>query len=244
MDARWLLVYDNADDVSPGELSPYLPSSEKEHHILITTRNTGFRRVARVLRPGKFDETEAKEFLQNRSGRQDEQGSGALAHAAAYVEETGAGFADYLAYFENQRQALWAESEPPEAYPQTVATTWALSLDQIEDQAAIQLLKLCSFLAAEDIPLSLLQEAAGHEDLAMPDALREALENPLALNKTIASLGRYSLLERTGDSLAMHRLVQAVMRDRLGDEQAAEWAVAAGARRCRSGLCRPAQRGT
>src|SRR5262249_6704593 len=49
----------------------------------------------------------------------------------------------------------------------------------------------------------------------------------LAFDEVIAALRRYSLLEVEYDALRVHRLVQAVARDRLGEEARAVWAAVA-----------------
>jgi hypothetical protein len=60
----------------------------------------------------------------------------------------------------------------------------------------------------------------------LPDPLPIAAA-PIALNKTIAALSRYSLLARKEKLLAVHRLVQTVARDRMAGEEASAWAEAA-----------------
>lgn len=54
--------------------------------------------------------------------------------------------------------------------------------------------------------------------------LKSLLGDPLSLNRTLLPLMRYSLIERVEDSLTVHRLVQAVVRDRLNDESKKKWA--------------------
>ena len=49
----------------------------------------------------------------------------------------------------------------------------------------------------------------------------------MAFNDALAVLRRYSLMEVTDDALAVHRLVQAVVRDRLDEEGKKQWAGAA-----------------
>ena len=49
----------------------------------------------------------------------------------------------------------------------------------------------------------------------------------MALNDALAVLRRYSLMEVADEALAVHRLVQAVVRDRLIRKAREQWAVAA-----------------
>ncbi len=57
----------------------------------------------------------------------------------------------------------------------------------------------------------------------LPEVLVKVVKNSLELEDAIASLLRYSLIERRGDDLAIHRVMQDVARDRLGQERAEEW---------------------
>jgi hypothetical protein len=132
--------------------------------------------------------------------------------------------AEYLAYFRTQWQELWEHIAAPDGYHATVTTTWEISLNKArETEGAADLLNLCCFLAPDDIPLDLL---ADHAE-SLPEALAAVVVNKLKLNRAVGALARYSLLERDGDMLSVHRLVQAVARERMGKEQAKDWVEAA-----------------
>lgn len=113
----------------------------------------------------------------------------------------------------------------PEDYPRTVATTLRLSIDRIdgEHHEAAGLLRLCAFLAPNDIPVRALQAGAD----ALPDDLRSALMDDVEFDRTVAGLRRYSLVDRKGDGLHVHPLVQAMIRESLSPDLAAAWASAA-----------------
>ena len=53
------------------------------------------------------------------------------------------------------------------------------------------------------------------------------MTNPIALDDLIDVLRRYSLIEINNETLTLHRLVQAIVRDRLIEEQRKAWAEAA-----------------
>jgi tetratricopeptide (TPR) repeat protein len=89
--------------------------------------------------------------------------------------------------------------------------------------AAADLLRLCAFLAPDDIPIGVLQGGARE----MPDPLRGALADDLELDRTVAALHRFSLVERSGDGLRVHRLVQAVVREPLEHDERDGWLAAA-----------------
>lgn len=146
----------------------------------------------------------------------------ALEQAAAYLEETGTSVRDYLRLLgEGELLGLGELTD----HPDTVASTWALSLAraQTEAPAAKDLLALCAFLAADDIPRTLPVE---HAQL-LPEPLKEAATDRLAYNRVVGALGRYSLLTASQDSLAVHRLVQAWVRATLDQHTQRHWAAVA-----------------
>ena len=61
----------------------------------------------------------------------------------------------------------------------------------------------------------------------LPEPLAATATDRLAMNRAIKVLRRYSLIEVTADTLSVHRLVQAVVRDRLSEEDEKRWAEAA-----------------
>ena len=94
---------------------------------------------------------------------------------------------------------------------------------QREQPAAADLLHLCAFLAPDDIPRDLIRDGREH----LPETMVAAVTDLLTFDEAIAALRRYSLLEVEHDALRVHRLVQMVARDRLGEEARAAWAAVA-----------------
>jgi tetratricopeptide (TPR) repeat protein len=105
-----------------------------------------------------------------------------------------------------------------------VATTWSLALQQVErDQpAAIELMRMCALLAADAIPEELVIEGAPF----LGPVLQPVAADRNKLNEALAALLKYSLLRRDGmtHTLAIHRLVQAVILDELDEETQRLWA--------------------
>jgi tetratricopeptide (TPR) repeat protein len=228
---RWLLVFDNAEQ--PQDLQGFLPRLD-EGHVLVTSRNPIWGRVAAPLRVDVLDPPEATAFLLRRTGDADRVAAGdlagelgglplALEQAAAYCEQTSLPLTDYLARYRRDYARLLATGAP-EDYPATVATTWRLNVERAAQAspAALPVLRLAAFLAPEAIPPSLL----GADRAAVPAELAAAATDEFALDEAVGALYRYSLLTRDQDGLRLHRLVQAIVRADLADQQPAWTAMA------------------
>jgi tetratricopeptide (TPR) repeat protein len=228
---RWLLIFDNIPDRE--QLVPYLPQGDGR--VLVTSRSPVWGGIARSVKVDTFSRTESLAFLTRRTGTHDEATAGELAEelgdlplaleqAAAYLEQTGMPLADYLELFRRRREELLKLGEPT-AYQGTVDTTWQLAIEQVATiklggKGGIALLRLCAFLAPEAIPPDLF---TGHPDL-LYTKLGRAARDELALQNAVAVLYRYSLVDRDGAGLRMHRLVQAVVRTRLAPQGRDAWA--------------------
>jgi len=112
---------------------------------------------------------------------------------------------------------------PATDYPATVATTWDISFQAVAAQspASVTLLNLLAFFAPEPIPREVVLRGIEH---AAKDALRTT---HYALDQAVIPLRRYSLIQATPETLAMHRLVQMIVRDRLNDDERKTFARAA-----------------
>jgi tetratricopeptide (TPR) repeat protein len=224
----WLLVFDNAED--PSQVDRFLPAGSGGH-VLVTSRNPAFGQLGTKIEVAVLPAEEAVAFLLARSGDSDQVAARelagelgglplALAQAAAYCEQTSLDLAGYLARYRSRRRELLARGALA-GYPETVATTWRLNLEQVQlgTPAAVDLLRLCAFLAPA-IPLELLTAAPA----VLPTALARVVADELATDELVAALHRFSLVRRGRSGLAVHRLVQAVVRDSLNREQASMWA--------------------
>ncbi len=229
----WLLIFDNAVDKK--HVAPYLPQGAAGH-VLITTRSQVWQGVAAALSVKTWERTESVAFLEQFKTAKDPAGADAVAHAlgdlplalaqaAAYMDETVTSYADYLNLFNTRRAALWGQQPPPDSYPDTVGTTWTLSMEGAAKAApgAAELMNLCAYLAPDDIPRDMLRDGSEH----VPEPLRTVLSDPLRMNAVVAALRRYSLLEVRDDAFDMHRLVQAVVQDRLDPDARKTWCEAA-----------------
>ncbi len=177
----------------------------------------------------------------------------ALAQASTYIASTGTTLTGYTALFESRRDELWQQEKPPEAYPATVAVTWSLAIEEMakESPESESLLYLLAYMAPEAVSRNLLLEGAEHlcdgrkaksSNVLVslyqrirsifggdrkPVSLRNMVKDEVAWNRGLAAFRRYGLVEVTEAGLLVHRLVQAVTRDRLAAAERLAWAAAA-----------------
>src|SRR5262249_39300496 len=140
----------------------------------------------------------------------------ALEQAGAFIAQTKViTLSRYLELFTQQSLKLLGRGRQ-QSYRHTVDTTWDLSLQRLpqETPAATGVLTWLAFRAPDDLPWQLL---ASHAD-ELPDALRAAAGDEVALAETIGALRRYSLIKVAGDGLSAHRLLQAVIREDLDSD--------------------------
>ena len=142
----------------------------------------------------------------------------AVAQAAGFMAETGMAAAEYLGLLRTQAGRLLAEGAPG-SYPRSLAAATQLIADRLDrdDPAAAQLASVCAFLGPEPIPEDLFTGAPG----GLPGDLAARAADPLAWRQTLAQLTRQSLARVDQRGLVMHRLTQAILRDRLPPAQAA-----------------------
>jgi tetratricopeptide (TPR) repeat protein len=229
----WLLIFDNAPE--PAAVTPYLPR-RVGGQILITSRYLGWGGAARSVTVPTFPRDESVRFLLDRTQQADAEAAAALAaevgdlpialaQAAGYLDATGITLVGYLARWRTHRAELLGRGHEGLDYLDTVATTWEVAFQalQAREPAAADLLCLCAYLAPEAIPPRLLRDSSE----VLPERLAAAVADDLAWDTVIAALRRYALVETAEPTLAVHRLVQAVTRDRLAEDDRRTWAAAA-----------------
>ena len=241
----YLLILDNADDLALAR--EFLPPSVSGH-ILLTTRAQSTGRFAQRVEVNVLPIEQGIEFLLRRAGilppnamleqatEQDKHVAQeiceelgrlplALDQAGAYIDETQSSLQEYLALYKMEHMALLKErGEEHSDHPEGVTTTWSLSFHRVEekDPAAADLLRVCAFLAPDAIPETIIIQ--GGKQLG--PQLRTFAKDPLALKNAIGVLGAYSLLRRdaSAQTLSVHRLVQAVLKDQMKEKQQKQWA--------------------
>ncbi len=230
---KWLLVFDNAKDRA--YVRNYIPQGQMGH-VLITSRNANWLGTATPLDVKVLKRPESVDLLLKRTGYADREAADTLAdalgdlplaleQAGAYMDATRRSLPDYLKMFTARKNELWDRAGPPPDYPDTVATTWNIAFDEVRQlsPSGADLLNLCAFLAPDDIPVELLNSGVQY----LPESLTAVASDPLAFDDAVDPLRRYSLVEITAETISVHRLVQAVTRDRLDEDEIKKWAEAA-----------------
>jgi tetratricopeptide (TPR) repeat protein len=228
---RWLLIYDNATD--PASLAGLRPPAGGGQ-VLVISRDPAWAGSMTTVRLDVLARAEAVSFLQQRLGHTDPAYPDlaaalgdlplALEQAAAFISETATTPSEYVALLGERAGELF-ELGRPAGSEQTIATTWTLALDELRARAPVaeDLLSLFAFLAPDDIPRSLVEE----DREALPRRLAAAAGDQLGLRQAFGALHRYALATVTEQTLSMHRLVQAVVRQQLDPDKQRHWATAA-----------------
>ncbi|MEU8699376.1 FxSxx-COOH system tetratricopeptide repeat protein [Streptomyces sp. NPDC048680] len=227
---RWLLVFDNADD--PERLRRYFPQGGSGH-ILVTSRNQAWSQHGDALPVDVFLREESVEHLQRRAPGLSAEDAAQVAtavgdlplaveQAAAWIAETATPIDTYLEQLARQAPQVLALNQPA-GYPQPVAATWNISIERLKERspAAVRLLQLCAFFAPEPISANLLYSKEMIEALKPYDS---SLQEKLVLGRVIREIGRFALakVDQVSNSIQVHRLVQAVIRAQLSDEEQRE----------------------
>jgi hypothetical protein len=140
---KWLLIFDNAG--KPQDLNSYLPKGGNGH-VLITSRYAAWRGIAWALDVRVWERPEAVAFILKRTGQQDEAAAGELAQelgdlplaleqAGAYIDECRCSISHYLELFRTMRRELLKKGKPSQDYRKTVATTWEISFQKLQEEA-------------------------------------------------------------------------------------------------------------
>jgi TIR domain/Tetratricopeptide repeat/NB-ARC domain len=221
---RWLLVFDNVAD--SGDVRPWLPGGSG--HVLITSRERNWAEVAVPMEVQVLARAESVSVLQDRVAGLGEGDADrlavqlgdlplALAQAAGFMAETGLPADRYLDLLQTRAGQL-LERGVPGSYPGSLAAATQLIADRLEDDdpVAAELASLCAFLAPEPIPDELFTAAA-----EVPGDLAARAADPLAWPQTWARVAQHALARVDQRGLLMHRLTQAILRDRLTSAQAA-----------------------
>ncbi len=219
----WLLILDGIDSKAAAQAVEALLPQISGGQVLFTTRLSKWSAAVQRL-PLEVLSTEAAAafLLERTAGKRREEPDDpdtarelaqdldglalALEQAAAYIDERGISFSRYRKDWQERREKVLSWFDPQlMQYPESVATTWLTSFQQLS-AAAQTLLRRLAWLSPEPIPESLLEVAVPADDGDTSETI-EAMD-------ALVELDRYSLVSRSrqSDSFLLHRLVQEVGR--------------------------------
>jgi tetratricopeptide (TPR) repeat protein len=229
---RWLLIFDNADQ--PDDIREYIPQGLGD--VLITSRNPAWDAVVDAVQVDVFSRPESKEFLGKRAPVQlIDSGSGrvidkladkladrlgdlplALDQAGAMLTETGMPVDEYIGLLDEKITEIMAEGRSAD-YPVSVTAAWALSVAKVRESLpqAQELLRCCAFFGPEPIPRDVFRRGTQATGTMVSDLLADQI----LFSRAIRELGRFALVTIGGRAITIHRLVQALLRDELNEEE-------------------------
>jgi hypothetical protein len=207
--SRWLLIYDWAHD--PDVIQGLLPKNTG--HILITTRNHRLATSMSSTAVDTFTRQESRDFLTRRmASRVSPQEADlmadllddiplALEQAAALLTETGLSVDEFA---ELMRAAIAAGSATDEL-PAPFYAAWRIALTLLgrDHPEALELLRICTFLAPARIPLRLLRGTS-------------RARSPMN-DQMIAAIRGFALAVTADRSMQIHRFVAFVIRSSMSE---------------------------
>ncbi len=232
---QWLLIWDNVEDLDL--LSSFLPPA-RQGAMLFTTRRQTLGTLAHGMELQPMMEEEGTLFLLRRARLLDptapveqlkqlaqrtpfEYAAArelvaamdglplALDQVGAYVQETPCSLADYLKLYQTRRaELLKRRGEVVIDHPASVVTTWSISFEKVEQANA---------------PAAAHAQAGWKESSSFAQAGRK--EDVFLWHEAIRAVSPYSLLKRNTEehTLSIHRLVQAVLRERMSEQECELW---------------------
>jgi serine/threonine protein kinase/tetratricopeptide (TPR) repeat protein len=226
---NWLLIFDNTEN--PEELSRFFPK-KGTGHILITSRNPHWRGLAKSIRVKKFRRKESIEYICkwtkkaiNQVNREFVEAIDnfplALTYACSYIKTTDEHPIAYLDLFLEHQRELHKLDKPISDSPEYIYITFEIALCRLKMMLnnTVELLNLLSFLAPNNIPIKLLCKGSKF----LPENLDTILEDPFKLDEIIATIKKFSFIEKRNDYISMHELLQKIIRDELDLEERKRW---------------------
>ena len=254
---KWLLILDNANDLAI--ISAFLPA-RLSGHVLLTTQAQATGRLAHRIEVDPLPQESGTLLLLRRAGLLapdadlgdaapiDEASARAICEelaglplaidqAGAYIEEMQCSLSDYQEHYQMHRYHLLERRGGLIAnHLQSVTTTFTLAFEQVrqKNEAALELLKFCAFLAPP-IPLSLITQGTVY----LGALLGPVTADPFQLDQALSTLQAYSLIQRDGKNrtLSLHPLVRAVIQESMTVHERAQWKIRAFNAACAETAC-------
>ncbi|AKB25346.1 hypothetical protein MSMTP_1877 [Methanosarcina sp. MTP4] len=240
----WLLIIDNADD--PSFVKDFLPPSPKGH-ILLTSRARVFDAlgITSLVEMEEMYPDEAKNFLLKRTARVDPDQQEiealeklihelgylplALEQAGAYIYANNSSFKDYLISYKKRGLKLLEKSLIDKSkYPESISTTWLMNFDEVKKNSEVSadILFASAFLNPHKIPAEIFCKGAEKLGSLISAEFSDVDTDPLVFDEVLKPLWQYSLIDRDAGchTYDIHRLVQAVLRDGMKNDEQYLWA--------------------
>ncbi|GAA2071637.1 FxSxx-COOH system tetratricopeptide repeat protein [Streptomyces albiaxialis] len=237
---RWLLIFDGWEETE--EAARILPRGGPGH-VLITSRNRGWREIADLQEVPVFDRAESTGYLMRRAphltaGEADEVAVEfqdlplQLAHAAAWLGQERMDVADYLRRVRSGELSTLEQESAPGDYPHKMFTSTSMLINKLRrsEPRAVELLMLCTRFAPGRIPIGLVR---GLRASGLPEELRWITSDRPDWPRALDSLVNYSVLTRDSRSLSvtssgepgfqqesvlMHRVVHSIVSELTAGE--------------------------
>lgn len=218
--ARWLLVFDNADD--PTALAGLLPDGPGQ--VVVTSRNPVWHGVADTVEVLPFAREESVALLRALTtalnGLDADRVAAAVGDLPLALQQAGALLDDtatldaatYLKLLAERAEQL-LDHDPGAGYPLSMAASWAVAFDQLahDDPTALELLALLAWCGPEPVPFSLLTDTSA----VLPPSV-EAARDPLVFARITATVRRRGMATLTPHAIGLHRVPAALLRSRGG----------------------------
>ncbi|KWT75279.1 tetratricopeptide repeat protein [Candidatus Magnetominusculus xianensis] len=240
----WLVIFDNVDDEKVlNKIRPdYIPSNAVGV-TLVTTRlkatgtyvnATPLEKMTLdegacfLLRRAKISDGDAIQFeLAKEISRTLGGLPLALDQAGAFIEATQCGLKKYIDIYKIKSSGLHGTriihgAATEHEHPESVTTTFTLCFDKVLESSPVagELIRFCAFLDPDGIPIEIFTGGASK----LGEELSKAASDQYEFELMLSEASRYSLIEREGDTLEIHRLVQAVIKDGMSGNDQRQWA--------------------
>lgn len=239
---RWLLVLDGADD--PEAIADLLPTGTG--HTLITSQNRGWDQYnTELLEVPVYAREESVAFIRRRAPRIEAPDANQLAEALGdlplALDQTAGWLGDATMtvpeYVELLRSGADLEMGLRIAadFPMSYYTAFSILLNRLRETVpeAVDLLRLCSFFAAGNVPTHLLRSVPAGE---LPERLAGLMDDPLRWNAALGKLVQYSVVrwdtseegaeEDPADTIHLHRMVHQTVRADMSEAEQRAYASA------------------
>ncbi|QXJ25731.1 tetratricopeptide repeat protein [Actinomadura graeca] len=215
----WLIIFDNAE--TPLTVNRWLPQGSG--HTLVTSRSPNWEMVGTSVPLSVFSRTESVELIKRLVSVSEDEADRvanilgdlplAITQASFVMSETGMSAAEYLSELTTDGRELLSDGQPPN-YHASLAQVVTSSLGRLdaEDRAAVQVLEICSMLAAEPIPIDIF--ACG-TDGTFCEPLSQTVRSTLALRRSLGRIARYGLARVDQSNIQLHRLVQLIIAEKI-----------------------------